>query len=119
MSPAVRAYLVTALWSSTGDDGAPLDATYCVEDFAPEACAKATVEISEFRHAMGDTLETAMHECGHGIDKAMHDLWLTSRRHGAGFWDGDWGNHGGPLTAAAHKLPEESPYIGDDGLIYL
>jgi hypothetical protein len=51
---------------------------------------------------------------------AGHDFWLTRNGHGAGFWDGDWPEPlATVLTDAAHAFGELSPYVGDDGLIYL
>ena len=40
-----------------------------------------------------------------------HDLYLTSRRHGAGFWDGDWDDQKSPtlgkrLTDLSHQISE-------------
>ncbi len=35
-----------------------------------------------------------------------HHLWLTRQGHGAGFWDGDFGNLGDKLTELARKMGE-------------
>lgn len=32
------------------------------------------------------------------LQQAGHDFWLTRNQHGAGFWDGDWPDHGHHLT---------------------
>jgi hypothetical protein len=50
-----------------------------------------------------------------------HDLWLTSRRHGCGFWDRGYAKDiAEALIKEAHKLDEFSSLVkGDDGKIYL
>ena len=47
------------------------------------------------------------------------DLWLTMQGHGSGFWDGDWPVYGDMFTKGAKAIGwEDSPYLGDDGLVY-
>lgn len=41
----------------------------------------------------------------HGMQSIGHDLYLTSHRHGAGFWDRG-SEHSDYLTAIAEKMPE-------------
>lgn len=36
-----------------------------------------------------------------------HDFWLTSQKHGAGFWDGDWLTYGDFFTSVAQNYPAE------------
>lgn len=51
------------------------------------------------------------------LEYAGHDLWLTSRGHGAGFWDGDWEKSiGDQMTEWCGDL---EIYLGDDRLIYV
>ena len=119
MTPEVRAYLVAALWSSTDDDGEPLDRKYSPEDFAPESLAQAAEDVARFTAAVGDLLPEAVEATGQDWEQVWLDLWFTSRRHGVGFWEREWGAYGDRLTAAAHLLSEECPYIGDDGRVYL
>ena len=40
---------------------------------------------------------------------------LTRNRHGAGFWDGDWGELGDRLTEAAHAYGSCEVFQSDDG----
>lgn len=118
IAPDVAAYLGTALWSSTGDDDRPLDATYSVEDFAPEALIDATNDIARFRHLAGDVYALAQEYTGYDDARFMHDLWLTQNGHGAGFWDGDYGPYGDALTRAS-KVGTSDVYVGDDNLLYI
>lgn len=43
-----------------------------------------------------------------------HDFLLTRNGHGAGFWDGDWGDDGDELTRIAKGYGNISLYLGDD-----
>jgi hypothetical protein len=38
--------------------------------------------------------------------RAGHDFWLTRNGHGAGFWDGDWPEHGDMFTKIAQGYGE-------------
>jgi hypothetical protein len=49
---------------------------------------------------------------------AGHDFWLTRNRHGAGFWDGGWPEHGDQLTRAAHAFGPVECYTTEDGVLY-
>lgn len=119
ISPQVRdldeftlAYLWCALWSSTDDNGEPLDADYSVHDFDPETLCKAVEECRSFQESHWDYIY-------HDLSRAGHDFWLTRNGHGAGFWDGDWEKLVGDLlTRASKSYGEVDLYVGDDGKIY-
>ena len=124
ISPDLRAYLECALWSSTTEDGEPLDREHGPEDFAPEAIAQAQRELAAFQEAAGADHQEAADLLARpgrygGGESVAHDFWLTRTRCGAGFWDGDLPKDlGRRLTALAHAAGERWPYVGDDGLIY-
>jgi len=110
------AYYAAMLWSSTDKDDDPLDANYRADDISDElekssaADCKKFVELAE--KAGIDLSQYASDDIG-------HDLWLTRAGHGAGFWDGDYGEDGEGLTAIVDKsFPNLDPYVGDDGKIY-
>ena len=108
------AYLEAALWSSTDDEGTPLDRNYSISDFAPEALAAAIKVSKEFqKHHEDDLNETSADDEQHG-----HDFWLTRNGHGAGFWDRGYGPVGDRLSKAAKAYGSEDIYVGDDGLLY-
>lgn len=106
-----RAYIETALWSSTDGDGEPLDKNFGPEDISPETLKQSIKDCDKFQRENWDDISS-------NLERAGHDFWLTRNRHGAGFWDGDWGDAGDRLTKAAHKFREIYLYIGNDGLIY-
>lgn len=110
----VSAYIECALWSSTDDDGVPLDSNYGPEDLAPEALAQMEADCISFCAAL----------CLFRWDAVMsdvqagHDFWLTRNGHGAGFWDRGLGSTGDALTTHAESYGSADLYIGDDGKIY-
>jgi hypothetical protein len=112
---ALVAYVECALWSSTDDDGRPLDDTYDESDLADET-----------REQMGEDVFGFLSSCWEeGYDLARiepeqigHDLWLTRNGHGVGFWDRGLGKLGDDLTALARPYGECCLYVGDDGKVY-
>lgn len=115
------AYIACALWSSTDDEGTPLDGGE--SELAPYTRAKMLADCADFQKSQANLLSKWYEECGETPNRAGHDFWLTRNRHGAGFWD-RWntstpqGEIGRKLTDAAHLCGEVSLYVGDDGLIY-
>ena len=102
-------YLVTALWSSIGDDGEPLDEHHNVFDFADSFLVKSRQDIRDFVDKAGDLLDGMTNET------IGHDFWLTRNHHGAGFWDRGLGEVGKRLTEIADSFPEIDLYIADNG----
>jgi hypothetical protein len=107
------AYVECALWSSTDNNGNPLDKNHTIDNIAPDTQEKMLKDCQEFFDSnLTDISETMLKQAG-------HDFWLTRNRHGAGFWDGDWPEpFDKSLTDSAHNFGEFNLYIGDDGLIY-
>jgi hypothetical protein len=101
-----RSFLEALLWSS----GGTLD-KYDSDDISHGCYCRLKIECSEFERMAGDMIAS-------DLAKAGHDFALTRNHHGAGFWDGDWHEHGEELTMISHRFPEVDLYLGDDGLIY-
>lgn len=113
MDNELRQYLETALWSSVGDNGDPLDKNYSTDDIDSESVAKAQVQLKEFINKAGDLLNDL------DLTDVAHDFWLTRNRHGVGFWDGDYSDEiGKKLTDLSHEFGEVDLYIGDDGMLH-
>jgi hypothetical protein len=123
MDKFTRAYIEAALWSSTDDNGEPLDNGE--HELADKTLAKMQTDCKRFQMENATYLEEDNRtepraQCMCSVEEsAGHDFWLTRCGHGAGFWDGDW------LEPAATKLTESAKtfgnvdlYVGDDGLIY-
>jgi len=108
-------YIKTALWSSTGEDGEPLDDNYNEEDISEQTLQEMRVQLQSFL----DMVEKSYP--GHTFkgDKLAHDFWLTRNGHGSGFWDGDWPDQGAKLTELSKRFGECDIYEGDDGKLHL
>ena len=102
-------FIETALWSSTDDEGEPLDNLYSVEDFTKEALKSLISTAHDFEAVNEDLLEEAYEATGQDASQAGHHFWLTKEGHGAGFWDGAWGDYGDRLTDLSR--PYGSDYI--------
>jgi len=105
-----RAYLECALWSSL-DDETPLDRGHDIIDISEPCLTAMIADCTKFQAE-----NMPMIICD--LSQAGYDFWLTRNHHGAGFWDGDWPEHGDILTEKSHKYGECDLYVGDDGLIY-
>jgi hypothetical protein len=113
-------YLETALWSSTGEDGEPLDDDHSTNDIAPAALAQARADVESFLESNAKPIDQAKALVPTYDDASVaHDFWLTRNGHGAGFWDRGLGAVGDELTKNAKPYGECDPYVGDDGLVYL
>lgn len=118
LHPRLASYIETALWSSTDDQGEPLDAEYDWTDFAEGELDKAERDIDSFMNQANSFLPDDFYD-EHDSETVIHDFWLTRNRHGAGFWDGDYEKSvGEKLTKLSHKFGEVDIYIGDDGKLY-
>lgn len=118
-----RQYIETALWSSTDEEGKPLD-DYGTHFLDPDTRDRMIADCADFQASFGEYFIGKEGEAG-------HDFWLTRNGHGAGFWDGDWKepmpegngltNHhtvGDYLTAMSKPYGSFDLYVGDDGKIY-
>lgn len=118
----VQAYMVCALWSSTDENGEPLDDLYPADDIAPECAAAMRASCEDFCKSNHADLQEYRYHMGNeqfsGEQRAGHDFWLTRNGHGAGFWDRGLGALGERLTKAAKVYSSVDLYVGDDGLIY-
>lgn len=111
----IDAYIECALWSSTVDDGTPMDDHYGPDDLAASTLRAVHRDVAAFiDHLEADNVDAT----SIGPTQMGHDLWLTRNHHGAGFWDRGTGKLGQTLTAIAHGLGEADWYLGDDGHIY-
>lgn len=117
---AHRAYMACALWSSTGDDGEPLDKEHTVDDIATSTVESMRADVRAFLTACwgGTWDDFTIDLTGIEPEQFGHDYWLTRNRHGAGFWDRGDGDRGVALTDLAHADGSCELYVGDDGKIH-
>lgn len=135
----MEAYFITLLWSSTDDNGSPLDDNYDSDDIDQSSKDKSLEYCQDFINLVESqpspdpdydnllelALEFARAVDFHSMGSILHDFWLTRNGHGAGFWDGDYCDRnsgidiGGKLTELAKTFGSVDAYVGDDGKVYL
>lgn len=131
-----KAYLECAVWSSTDihpDDRKPdprelaadddeseeeperdpepkplEDFGFSADDIAPEAVEYLKEDARSFWSEHREILKENPSQAG-------HDFWLSRNGHGAGFFDGPWGENCQPLQKAAKMYGEENLTITEDG----
>jgi hypothetical protein len=112
-----QAYIECALWSSTDDNDDPLDDKYTPADLDRTTLAAMVDDCQRFQDENAEDIDTW--PTGNAEEMAGYDFWLTRNGHGAGFWDGDWGEDVGErLTTASKAFGEFYLCVGDDGKIY-
>lgn len=118
MDEFTMAYITAALWSSTDDEGEPLDKNYDIDDIDDETLRRMEADTDKFQIQFGEVLVEAYEVDETDEADAGHNFWLTRNGHGAGFWDGDYPDTGDELTDAATSYGEFNLYVGDDDKIY-
>ena len=113
-STILKHYLICALWSSTDDDGEPLDSVYSIDDISKQAIQQMENDVDDFIASNEDLLT----QSGQSDEQIGHDFWLTRNGHGTGFWDRGLGDVGDDLSKASKSYGEVYLYVGDDGMIY-
>lgn len=101
----VESYIETAIWSSTDDDGEPLDKRFNAGHLLDDAWLKIVSQCADFL-SRPDVVQLSADWTEEDFKRAGHDFWLTRNGHGAGFWDGDWPNNGKELTEASKQAGE-------------
>lgn len=109
----LEAYIETALWSSTDDDGTPLDENYDADDLAVGTQKIMHEECADFiLYAQSELADSGL-----SAHAAGHNFWLTRNGHGAGFWDLGLGEVGLALTRKA-KTAGSADLYASRGKIY-
>ena len=107
MTDFAKGYIHAALWSSTDENGEPL------EDKNVSVLSLPTIlsDCWDFQTANAELLK----ESGLAEDAQGHDFWLTRNGHGAGFWDRGLGVVGTKLTAAAKVYSSVDLWVDAEG----
>lgn len=112
-----QAYAECALWSSTDEDGEPLDSgTRDIECIAAPTWERMQSDLRDF--TLENLGEFVAYVRLRTVAEFGHDFWLTRNGHGAGFWDRGLGELGERLTRAASAYGTMDLLIGDDGQIH-
>jgi hypothetical protein len=95
-----------------------LDDHFDIEDFSIDSLISARDDVDQFfkRLRTAGLLDQAR-ECYGDSHIAFH-FWLTRQGHGAGFWDGDYGDIGDQLTDVADLSGTVTYGLGEDGKIH-
>ena len=106
-----KQYMWTALWSSSDDNGIPLDQHYDLEDINSYTIHSMIIDCAKFQRENETDINGEDEQAG-------HDFWLTRNGHGAGFWDGDWPEPAATrLTDASGAFGKFYLFIDDEGKI--
>lgn len=93
-------YLTCAAWSSTDENGEPLDSY----QFSNSAETKMKEDLDKFVEMCQTELPKTLADYekeGGTPEQFAHDFWLTRNGHGAGFWDRGLGEIGDIFTKAS------------------
>lgn len=122
LSSLIDGYSQAMLWASNDVDPVSGDEV-SLEGYS--ISGETAAEIKDICSNFLDRFGTVIVLINYSIDSeynftsAGHDLFLTSARHGVGFWDRGFDKLGTMLTDYANSLKEPCPYIGDDSLVYM
>lgn len=103
-------YLTCAAWSSTDDEGEPLDSY----QFSDEAEKRMKEDLDKFCEEMDEEFEAEYEDAGGTPEQFAHDFWLTRNGHGAGFWDRGLGALGDKLTKMAKVHGSCDLYLNEE-----
>jgi hypothetical protein len=106
-------YLQCAAWSSTDENGEPLD-SYQFSDVAEKNMRKDLDGFIYHCKRNGSELLTKYEQLGGTPEQFAHDFWLTRNGHGAGFWDRGLGEIGDILTTLAHLCGSVDLYLNEE-----
>ncbi len=112
LSPFALAYIGAALWSSTDDDGEPLDANYSRDNINTQTLINMALEADAFAATNRELIQAA----GLSDERAGHCFWLNRNGHGSGFWDEKVSIDPPEERAACEKLSAASKAAGSRDL---
>ena len=113
----IKGYITCALWSSTNDNGDPLDGDPD-NHLSTKTSKQMAVDCIAFLEKTREYIENEPISRADKYGRAGHDFWLTRNGHGAGFWDGDWPKNGDILTKIAEEFCEFTLHQCGDKSIY-
>lgn len=115
-SEMTRSYLQTALYTSSDEDGRPLDREYSVSDFSADSMTKADQDVTKFAFDNGHLYV----RIGISNEDVGRLFWYARTGAGVTFMD-DFKTGtveekiAKTLQANAKKYGEANVYVGDDG----
>ena len=103
-------YLECAAWSSTDENGEPLDSY----QFSDKAENRLKADLDKFCEEMTQELDEEYDGAGGTPEQFAHDFWLTRNGHGAGFWDRGLGELGDKLSKMAKVHNSCDLYLNEE-----
>lgn len=125
-SPFVKGYVRCALWSSTEEDGTPLDERFLPHDIHPDSMRAIVEDCNVFSRLMLSPIIAACGEVdgetAYTRESVGHDFWLTRNGHGTGFWDRtetvpEWARE--RMDKLSRCFGEANLYLGNDGYLHI
>lgn len=120
-----RGYIEAAIWSSTDEDGNPLDRNYGESDLDSASLTSMKRDCASFVRRHKRDLEAFVEVARGGRSDdgpwslAGYCFWMNRNGHGVGFWDRDAGAVGDKLSDACKKFGSSDLYVGDDGQLHV
>lgn len=114
LNKVFQAYVEAALWSSSDDEGEPLDRHFDSDGIDADTRKRMLKDCSAFLNKN----EALLDECGLDWDEVGHNFWLSRNGHGTGFFDKVEAPLGDQLQEAAEAFAAFDLYVGDDGYVH-
>jgi len=98
----------------------PLDHYFEIDDFTVESLRKASEDVANFFDHLEE--EGLLDEARRHADdeQIAYDFWLTRNGHGAGFWDGDYGDElGKTLTEICAGYSNQHVFVDESGCLHI
>lgn len=123
LTPFQHGFFEAMFFTNFGTDDGDL-AEKGFSDLSPATIEKLTADCDKFLQENKSHILRVLDTKPGRPDKyseesAGRDFWFTRNHHGVGFWDRGLGEVGEALTKASQAYPEVTPYLGDDGRVYL
>jgi len=102
----------------------PLEDHFGIEDFDTSSLIKACEDVHDFFLWLEES-DLAERVAEFASDEHVaYDFWLTRRGHGAGFWDGDYGDAmddelGELLTEKCKEFPSQDVIVMENGRLFI
>ena len=111
-----NSFLITLLWSSTNDNGEPLDRWSDIYDIDNSEVIDRV--ICQFVSMVEEdpiliSIENIIEMTGNSSDTIAHDLCLTINNHGAGFWGGNYSPDRVGSGIIGDRLTEIAKYFSE------
>ena len=112
-----KSHIDTAIWSSTDDEGNPLDKLNLKLSRSAKVCLDYDLvkffylACYQLRQGNFVEFESDINDLGFDLSNVAHDFWLTRNEHGTGFWDKNYVTFTTPLNNLSKKFNQVNLYV--------